>query len=344
MKVKNVKILLFIISVGLLGLNQACKSTTKVSDNENEITQSKVDTKMETGYAENIPGTDFSFDMVAIPHGKFMMGSSDSEENRKEDEGPQQEVELDAFYIAKYELTWDVFELFFKQNKELFVKLENDKVIKIDAITRPSPPYEDPSYGMGKAGFPAVSMSTYSALVFCKWLSTVTGKFYRLPTEAEWEYAARAGTTTKYSFGDSLEELDTYAVHYKNSNNKYAKVGTKLPNAWGLYDMHGNVAEWTLDEYKESSYANFEARNPWITPTVIHPRVIRGGSWDDDPNKLRSAARTASSTKLQKRDPQIPKSFWWFTDSNYVGFRLVSPKEQPTPDEQKKFWQIVLDE
>jgi len=131
-------------------------------------------------------------------------------------------------------LTWDVFELFFKQNQELFVKLDNEKVIKIDAISRPSPPYEDPSYGMGKEGYPAISMSTYSTLVFCKWLSTVTGRFYRLPTEAEWEYAARAGSQTSYSFGDSLDELDKYAVHYKNSNSKSAKVGTKLPNAWGL--------------------------------------------------------------------------------------------------------------
>ena len=108
--------------------------------------------------------------------------------------------------------------------------------------------------------------------------------------------------------------------------------------------MHGNVAEWTLDEYKEDAYTTLDAKNPWAIPTVIHPRVYRGGSWDDDAHKLRSASRTASSLKQQKRDPQIPKSFWWFTDSNYVGFRLVSPVEQPSEEEQKKFWQMVLDE
>lgn len=296
------------------------------------------------GFTEKIPETGISFDMLEIAGGTFVMGSPESETNRKADEGPQHQVEVDAFYMGKYELTWEVFELFFKQNQELFVKLDNEKVIKIDAISRPSPPYEDPSYGMGKEGFPAISMSMYSALVFCKWLSTVTGRFYRLPTEAEWEYAARAGSETAYSFGNSVDELDKYAVHYKNSNSKSAKVGSKLPNAWGLYDMHGNVAEWALDEYKEETYANSDGKNPWVTPTVFHPRVIRGGSWDDDPDKLRSASRTASSLKLQKRDPQIPKSFWWFTDSNFVGMRLVSPKEQPTPEEQKKFWQMVLDE
>lgn len=294
-------------------------------------------------YTEKIPSTDLSFDMVLVPKGSFLMGSPESEFAHQIDESPLHKVTLDAFYMAEHELTWELFELFFKQNKELFVKLDNEKVMRIDAISRPSPPYEDPSYGMGKAGFPAVSMSTYSALVFCKWLSTVTGRFYRLPTEAEWEYAARAGTTTAYSFGDTTENIDHYAVYYKNSKGQYAKVGSKKPNKWGLYDMHGNVAEWTLDEYKEETYSKEKRTNPWIEPAGIHPRVIRGGSWDDDAEVLRSAARTASSTKLQRRDPQIPKSYWWFTDSNYVGFRLVSPQKQPSPTEQKKFWQTVLD-
>lgn len=328
----------------------ACKAsqTPTVQDNtEAPVVKSQVEVAEKNtivGYTENVPATEVSFEMLEIPAGSFTMGSQDSELNRKADEGPQHQVAIDAFYMGKYEVTWDVFELFFKQNQELFVKLDNEKVVKIDAISRPSPPYEDPSYGMGKAGYPAISMSTYSALVFCKWLSTVTGKFYRLPTEAEWEYAARAGTTTTYSFGDSVEELDKYAVHYKNSDNKSAKVGSKLPNPWGLYDMHGNVSEWTLDEYREDAYVNSEEKNPWVVPTVFHPRVMRGGSWDDDPDKLRSASRTGSTVKLQKRDPQIPKSFWWFTDSNFVGFRLASPKVQPSPEEQKEFWQTILDE
>lgn len=352
-KIKIVSSGLFLLA--FIGITTSCKSVKntstgkedkeKVDQAENKQADSEqINLQVQQGFTEEIPGAEVSFDMILIPEGKFTMGSPESEVGRKPDEGAQKEVELDAFYMGKHELTWDIFELFFKQNKELFVKLDNDKTIKIDAITRPSPPYEDPSYGMGKEGFPAVSMSAYSALVYCKWLSTVTGRFYRLPTEAEWEYAARAGTETDYSFGNSAENIDEYAVHYKNSDNVYAKVGSKKPNPWGLYDMHGNAAEWTLDEYKEDAYAAMEAKNPWQTPTVIHPRVYRGGSWDDDPDKLRSASRSASSLKLQKRDPQIPKSFWWFTDSNFVGFRLVSPKKQPTLEEQKKFWQIVLDE
>ncbi len=349
MNVRITKIILFTCFLGLILVS--CKSKKTIPDQKtdkkmvkDESVASNSEATPSEEYTQEIPETDVSFEMVLLPEGNFTMGSPESEADRKPDEGPQKEVSVDAFYMGKYELTWDVFELFFKQNKEIFVKLDDDKVMKIDAITRPSPPYEDPSYGMGKDGFPAVSMSAYSALVFCKWLSTVTGKFYRLPTEAEWEYAAKAGTETAYSFGDNVEDLDGYAVFYKNSNNAYHKVGSKAPNPWGLYDMHGNVAEWTLDEYAADAYANTDNENPWVTPKVIHPRVIRGGSWDDDADKLRSTARTASSLKQQKRDPQIPKSFWWFTDSNYVGFRLVSPKEQPTPEEQAKFWATVLDE
>jgi formylglycine-generating enzyme required for sulfatase activity len=326
---------IFLIITGLY----SCKSVKDTTD----AVESK-GVSVSASYTETIPVANLTFDMVLVPEGEFSMGSPASELNRKDDEGPQKKVALDAFWMGKYEVTWRIFELFFKQNQPLFESLEADKLTAIDAITRPSPPYEDPSYGMGKDDFPAVSMSTYSALVFCKWLSEITGRFYRLPTEAEWEYAARAGSETPYSFGDSEEELTKYAVYYKNSNSKYAKVGSKLPNKWGLHDMHGNVAEWTLDQYKADTYASMQEENPWVIPMVFHPRVIRGGSWDDDAGALRSAARVASSVKLQKRDPQIPKSFWWFTDSNFVGLRLVSPKEQPSPEEQKKFWQMVLDE
>ncbi|PKQ44472.1 sulfatase-modifying factor protein [Confluentibacter flavum] len=296
------------------------------------------------GYKEEIPATDITFDMVMIPKGTFIMGSPDSQKDRNVDEGPMKKVEVDAFYMGKYELVWEVFELFYTQNQKHFQTLETDKLHSVDAITRPSPPYEDPSNGMGKAGYPAISMSTYSALVFCKWLSTITGRFYRLPTEAEWEYAAKAGTNTAYSFGDEVTDLDKYAVYYKNSKNQYAKVGSKLPNQWGLYDMHGNVSEWTMDEYREDALAITESKNPWVKPTSIHPRVIKGGSWKDDAHHLRSSARFASSLILQKRDPQIPKSFWWNTDSSFIGFRLVSPKTEPSPEEQKQFWKTVLDE
>jgi len=289
-----------------------------------------------------------SFKMVAIPGGQFDMGSPESEGNRKTDEGPVHRVRIDSLWMGQFEMTWELFE--FYQNKDLNqeeTELTEAVQLKVDAISRPSPPFEDPSLGMGKEGFPVVNISPYAALTFCKWLSTVTGHLYRLPTEAEWEYACRAGSKTAFHFGEDISQLDDYAVYFDNSNGQYAKVGTKKANPWGLYDMHGNVAEWTLDLYEDqfySKYADKVADNPWNTPYVLHPRVYRGGSWDDDPEDLRSAARMKSGLNLQRGDPQVPKSFWWYTNSEFIGFRVVRSYKELTQSEIRKFWAKVLDE
>ena len=289
-----------------------------------------------------------SFKMVAVPGGQFEMGSPESENNRKSDEGSVHSVQIDSLWIGKFEMTWELFELY--QNKDIDQEdtdLTEEVQLKVDAISRPSPPFEDPSLGMGKEGFPVVNISPYAALTFCKWLSTVTGHLYRLPTEAEWEYACRAGSKTAFHFGEDLSQLDDYAIYFDNSNGQYAKVGTKKANPWGLYDMHGNVAEWTLDLYEDQFYSKFEdklADNPWNTPYVLHPRVYRGGSWDDDPEDLRSAARMKSGLNLQRGDPQVPKSFWWYTNSEFIGFRVVRSYKELTQSEIRKFWAKVLDE
>lgn len=298
-------------------------------------------------YTQDIPGTEMSFDMVMIPGGTYKMGSPESEENRNEDEGPQKPVKIDSFWMGKFEMTFDIYELYRERDKDNEETGGEPGSYSPDAITRPSPPYEDPTFGMGKYGFPAVSMTQFAALQFCKWLYMKTGVFYRLPTEAEWEYACRAGTESAYSFGDDADQLDEYAWYYENSDDAYHKVGTKKPNPWGLYDMHGNVAEWTLDQYNSEYYASLsdeENVQPWARPTKLHPRTVRGGSWDDDAEELRSAARTESSMNWKRRDPQLPKSFWWNTDSPFVGFRLVRPAKQMTKEEVAQFWKITLDE
>lgn len=275
------------------------------------------------------------------------MGSPDSEAGRREDEGPQHQVSVDSLWVGKFEVTWDLFELFLAENKEVFSGLPDEKRMQVDAVTRPTPPFEDPALGMGRKGYPVVNVSPYAALTFCKWLSALTGRFYRLPTEAEWEYVCRAGSQSAYSFGDDPARLNEYAVYFENSEAQYAPVGSKKPNAWGLYDLHGNVAEWTLDQYDADYYARHSdgvVHAPWNKPTSLYDRVFRGGSWDDDPEDLRSAARKKSGMYLQKDDPQVPKSFWWYTNASYIGFRLVSPATPPSPAEIKKFWATVLDE
>ena len=286
-------------------------------------------------YTEVIPGTEVAFEMVPIPGGKFLMGSPASESGRNNDEGPVHEVELSPFWMGKYEVTWDEYDLFVfpELAREM---LENPELKgKIDGISQPTPPFVDMSFGMGKKGYPAINITYYAALSYCKWLTALTGDFYRLPTEAEWEYASRAGSTTAYSFGNDVGQLDEYAWYYDNSDGGYQQVGSKKANAWGLHDMHGNVAEWTLDAYSPQ-YGVAEGKsvkNPWNQPTELYPHAVRGGSWDDDPEDLRSASRLASQPNWKQLDPQIPKSNWWMTNAPFLGFRIVRPLEQPTQAE-----------
>ena len=292
-----------------------------------------------------IPATEVSFQLTLVPGGAFTMGSPEGETDREVDEGPQLTIKLDSFYMGVHEVSFEEYNIF--REKELDKVPENRPDWDADAFARPSPPYEDPTFGMGKDGFPAVSMTQFAALQYCKWLSDKTGIFYRLPTEAEWEYACRAGTTTTYYFGDNTDLVDDYAWHYDNSEDAYHKVGQKKPNAWGLYDMLGNVSEWTLDQYQDTAYAHIAAQlseevNPWIKPIRLHPRTVRGGSWDDDKEEARCAARMKSSMRWKERDPQIPKSFWWNTDSPFVGFRIVRPYHQPSAEAQAAFWARVL--
>jgi formylglycine-generating enzyme required for sulfatase activity len=301
-------------------------------------------------YTESIGNTDVKFDMLPIAGGKFLMGSLDDEKGHKPDESPRHEVQLDPFWLGKCEVTWNEFEIFMftldiDRRKSLDLKpSEND--LKADALARPTQPYTDMAFGMGKNGYPAISMTHYAARQYCRWLSAKTGHYYRLPTEAEWEYACRAGTATPYSFGADASQLGQYAWYFDNSNSAYKKVGQKKPNPWGLYDMHGNVAEWVLDQYVPNFYDQFKnktAINPVAVTTKMYPHVVRGGSWDDDAQSLRSAARRGSSKDWKQQDPQLPQSVWYFTDAQFVGFRLARPLKEPTPEEKQKLWDAGLD-
>ena len=295
-------------------------------------------------YQQSIPGTTEKIDMVYVPGGSFVMGSPKSEKNHFGDEGPQHEVEIAPFWMGKYEITWDLYELFVAReidSKKPEKAEGNDVAIDVDGVSGATAPYVEMSFGMGTEGYPAICMTQLAAVKFCKWLSAMTGNFYRLPTEAEWEYACRAGTKSAYSFGDDASLLDQYAWHKGNSNGAYQKVGVKKPNPFGLHDMHGNVSEWTLDQYVPTEYKSRKRKksiNPYVQPTKTYPKSVRGGAWTDSESRLRSAARRPSSKQWKKRDPQIPKSLWWHTDAPFVGFRIMRPVNPPPPEEQKLYW------
>ena len=290
---------------------------------------------------ETIPGTDISFDLVRIPGGTFYLGSPEDEPGRRGDEGPRKSVTVGGFYMGVYEVTYDEYAYFRYRRRDSEAAAEGI-VFDPDIVARPSPPYEDPAHGMGNQGYPASGITQWAALQYAHWLSEKTGEFYRLPTEAEWEYACRAGTAAAYGFGDDAAQLADHAWFIGNSGETLQPPGGKAPNPWGLYDMHGNVAEWTLDEYEEDAYARLEGADPWMPPTRLHPRTVRGGAYDDEPEDLRCAARLESSLTWKRRDPQIPRSMWWNTDSPFVGFRIVKPVNRPDPEQTQSFWDTVL--
>lgn len=295
------------------------------------------------GYTQKIGGTNLNIEMVSIPGGKFLMGSPKTEKGRLSDEGPVHSVQIDPFWMSKYEITWDLYQLFLQRAID-DVESPNrasEVDLKVSAVSGATIPYVDMSLGMGKgAGLPVGNVTQLAASKFCKWLSAKTGYFYRLPTEAEWEYAARAGTQTAYHFGDDPSKLGDYAWYYENSNKKYHKVGLKKPNQWGLYDMYGNVAEWTLDQYLPEIYKTRKetTSNPFEIPTQEYPRSVRGGSYYDDAEYLRSASRFGSKERWRMRDPQFPKSIWWNTDAPFVGFRIVRDLAPPPRKEYEKYW------
>ena len=266
------------------------------------------------------------------------MGSPANEQARDADEGPQKKFTISSFWMDAFETTYDEYNAFFTD--ESFRQNDN-----ADAITRPSPPYIDFTLGMGKeGGYPANSMQPYGAIMYCRWLYRKTGIFFRLPTEAEWEYACRAGTTTTWFFGNDIKQLDQYAWYGNNSDNKYHKVGELKSNPWGLFDMLGNVGEWTLDQYNANYFQRMKSvdADPVVAHTARYPATLKGGTYEDNAKELRPANRHESDPVWNRRDPQIPKSKWWNADAPFIGFRIIRPLKQPTAEEAEKFFDLYL--
>ena len=285
-------------------------------------------------YTESIPGTKASFEMVALAGGPFLMGSAGGEPGRGADEGPQLRVTLGAFWIGRHEVTWNEYDLFaFERRGEIEGAAKPTPAPGVDAVTRPTPPYADESFGYAKGRQPALSMTHHAAMEYCRWLSQKTGHAYRLPTEAEWEYACRAGGSQRYGAFDDTGALAEHAWYRANSDDRPRPVERKKPNAFGLFDMNGNLAEWTLDRYEKDAYARWTKQMDVANPVTLpderrYPQSVRGGSWDDPAEALRCAARRASDPSWNRRDPQRPQSIWWLTDATHVGFRVVRALEE----------------
>lgn len=305
-------------------------------------------------YTERVPGAEAAFQMVPVPGGELLLGSPAAEPGRSDDEGPQRRVRLAPFWIAAHEVTWAEYRPFmdlcaaFERMNDLKIRPVTD-ANRVDAVTAPSKLYEPGfTFAAGEdPRLPAVSMTQHSAKQYSKFISLVVGRFYRLPTEAEWEYACRAGTTTPYSFGDDPTALDAHAWHSENSDSVTHPVGGKEKNPWGLYDMHGNACEWVLDGYSEAGFAGLPEGETLTVeqalqkPTKVTSRVLRGGSALLDTGSCRSASRRESDDDMLKLyDPNTPNSPWWYAsdEAQDIGFRLVRPFEPPQSEERSAFW------
>ena len=305
-------------------------------------------------YRTRIPGSRVEFEMQPIPGGVFRLGSPHSEAGRDADEGPQVDVTVPPFWLGACEVTWGEYKRYMATQR-LLRELRREgqgklqPFAKVDVFTAPSALYDELTvFEFGEeADRPAIMLKQYAAKQYTKWLSGLVGAFYRLPTEAEWEYACRAGATTAFSFGDDAGKLDEYGWFADNSAEKTQRVRQKRPNAWGLFDMHGNVAEWTLDEFFADHYAELARAgkvttdDAWQRPKIASPRVIRGGSWDDAATKCRSAARLGSDDAAWSReDPFLPQSPWWYTGgyARGVGFRVLRPLDPPAAELRERYW------
>ena len=297
----------------------------------------------------NVAGETVAIKMIPIKGGEFTMGSDSGEK----DEAPAFKTTVEPFWMEEHEVTWGEYSLFallyLAKAHDAGTVEKTDRSELADALAAPTPPYSISTISYDKsseANYPASGLTRYAAQMYCKWLTAMTGRYYRLPTEIEWEYACRCGTDTAFEFGDDEAALEDYAWFLNNSPDGYSAVMQKKPNAWGLYDMHGNVCEWVMDQYDKTSYKKFadgKIDTPFVTPKkalsvyAMFGEVARGGSCFHEAKDCRSAKRIVSDKEWKKQDPMFPQSIWWMTEAPYVGFRIVRPLNPPTAEEAKLF-------
>lgn len=320
----------------------------------------EVDGKFMVPYTAKIPGTDVTFEMVPVPGGAYLMGSPDDEADREDNEGPQIKVNVAPMWVGKHEVTWAEYDQFMALY-QVFTNFEFDSIRKVtdanavDTVTAPTPLHE-PTHTFAYGHEPrqaAVTMTQFAAQHYTKWLSAITGQQFRLPTEAEWEYACRAGTKTAYYWGDDPDDAEQHAWYFGNADEGQKQVGLKPANPFGLHDMHGNVAEWTVNSAADD-YQWLDKRQPVdALEAVIWPAetasaaVMRGGTWESFGEELRSAAKLISEDdEWKSEDPNYPRSPWWFTSdpARGVGFRLFRSYQDLDDQRIRKFWDNIAED
>jgi formylglycine-generating enzyme required for sulfatase activity len=236
-------------------------------------------------YSESLPNSVVKVDMVPIPGGTIKIGGK--------------AVTVKPFYMEKTETPWEVYDVFLGSGQPSAAYDQTE--FPPDAIALPSKSYILPDLGWGHEGYPVINVSSMSVDMFTRWMRSVTKKKYRLPTEAEWEFACRAGVTGPVKMDKAT--LNKIAWFANNSNGTTHPVGKKAPNKFGLYDMYGNTGEWATD--------------------LKGKFVLCGGTHRDGPPGMIPNLRRYFSPKWQETDPQIPKSRWWLADGRFIGVRLV---------------------
>ena len=297
-------------------------------------------------FTETVPGTNAAIRMVAVPGGEFLLGSPRNEPRRHANEGPQKRVRVSRFFMAETEITWQQFWSFYNETMSegrtppSVIYAANSRP-DLDAVSGPTPPFGFPDQGWGMGNRPAITMTHYAAGTFCQWLSLKTGKTYRLPTEAEWEYAARGGTETPYFFEGDPKRFDpkglrrlfkadttriaSYVIYSGNSPARTQEPSQVKANPLGLKNMLGNVMEYCSDFYAEDAYEQIPdgALDP-KGPASGSEYVVRGGSYADNAGEVRCASRSYTHhDEWLRTDPQNPKSIWWYSDIKGIGFRVV---------------------
>jgi formylglycine-generating enzyme required for sulfatase activity len=234
-----------------------------------------------------VPGTTIPIDLIKLPPGKVTL---------KDANGNEKAHDVKPVWIARTEITWDQYYPF---HHRLDLP-QHQRNPNFEAESRPTQPNGVPHGNLGPDGYPAYRIHPIAARQYCEWLTKKTGKKYRLPTEAEWEYACRAGGPP---LAPPVADLKPIAWFINNSDGEQHEVAKKKPNAWGLHDMLGNVAEWVLG--------------------ADGVPVTKGGSFEDPVEEVNSSIRKPFDPALQREDAQFPKARSWLSNGAHIGFRVV---------------------